>query len=202
MIYHQLNLSSLTNKIESVQYDVALAITGAIRTSREKLCQELGFQSLKVRTWLKRFCCLYKVVNKKQPPHLSDLILPFQRSLRNKGCIYESFCRTASFKNSFLPYAIKEWNKLDSGTRNSETYAFFPEMLLNFIRPIGNSTYNNYDPLEITLLTRLWIGFSYFSEHRFGHNFGDSLNLVLWKLSLHLIFFYAAKIILLYAEPL
>ena len=91
--------------------------------------------------------------------------------------------------------------KLDSGTRNSETYAFFPEMLLNFIRPIGNSTYNNYDPLEITLLTRLWIGFSYFSEHKFGHNFGDSLNLVLWKLSLHLIFPYAAKIILFMQSP-
>ena len=27
----------------------------------------------------------------------------FQRSSRNKGCIYEQFCRTVSFKNYFLP---------------------------------------------------------------------------------------------------
>ena len=32
--------------------------------------------------------------------------------------IYEP---TVSFKNSFLPYAIKEWNKLDSGIRNAKT---------------------------------------------------------------------------------
>ena len=30
VVYDQLNLSSLTNKIESIQYNAALAITGAI----------------------------------------------------------------------------------------------------------------------------------------------------------------------------
>ena len=45
-IYDQPNLSSLANKIESVQYNAALAITGAITgTSKEKLYQELGFES-------------------------------------------------------------------------------------------------------------------------------------------------------------
>ena len=44
VIYHQPNLCSLTNKIESVQYNAALAIAGAIsKTSKEKLYQELGF---------------------------------------------------------------------------------------------------------------------------------------------------------------
>ena len=44
VIYDQPNLSSLANKIESVQYNAALAITGTIRrTSTEKLYQELGF---------------------------------------------------------------------------------------------------------------------------------------------------------------
>ena len=40
VIYDQPNLSSLTNQIESVQYNAALVITGAIReTSKEKLYQ-------------------------------------------------------------------------------------------------------------------------------------------------------------------
>ena len=40
VIYNQRNLFSLANKIESVQYNLALAITGAIRgTSKEKLYQ-------------------------------------------------------------------------------------------------------------------------------------------------------------------
>ena len=81
-----------------------------------------------------------------------------------------------SFKNSFLPYTIKEWNKLDSEIRNAETYASFRKMLLNFIRPIGNSTYKIYDPLGIKLLTRFWLGFSHLFEHKFTHNFADSLN--------------------------
>ena len=47
VIYAQLNNSSLSVKIESVQYNAALAITGAIRgASKEKLFQELGFESL------------------------------------------------------------------------------------------------------------------------------------------------------------
>ena len=81
-----------------------------------------------------------------------------------------------SFKNSFLPYAIKEWNKLDSEIRNAKTYASFRKMLLNFIRPIGNSTHKIYDLLGIKLLTRLRLGFSHLSEHKFRHNFADSLN--------------------------
>ena len=49
-------------------------------------------------------------------------------------------------------------------------------MPLNFIRLIGNSTYKIYDRLGIKLLTRLWLGFSQLFEHKFRHNFADSLN--------------------------
>ena len=50
IVYDQPNNSSLSEKIESLQYNVALAITGAIKgSSKEKLYQELGFESLKDR---------------------------------------------------------------------------------------------------------------------------------------------------------
>ena len=81
-----------------------------------------------------------------------------------------------SFKNCFLPYAIKEWNKLDSEIRNAKRYASFRKMLLNFMRSIGNSTYKIYDPLGTKLLTRLRLGFSHLSEQKFRHNFANSLN--------------------------
>ena len=59
VIYDQPNNSRLSDKIESVQYNAALAITGAIRgTSKEKLHQELGLQSLKDRRWLRRMAYL------------------------------------------------------------------------------------------------------------------------------------------------
>ena len=56
VIYDQSNNSSLSDKIESVQYNAALEITSAIRgTSKEKLYQELGLDSLRNRRWLRMF---------------------------------------------------------------------------------------------------------------------------------------------------
>ena len=60
-----------------------------------------------------------------------------------------------SFKNHFLPYAIKEWSKLDAEIRNAETYASFRKMLQNFLRPTGKATYKIYDPLGVKLLTTI-----------------------------------------------
>ena len=48
VIYDQPNNFSLSNKIESVQYNAALAITGAIRgTSKDKLYQEFEVETLR-----------------------------------------------------------------------------------------------------------------------------------------------------------
>ena len=50
VIYGQHYNNSFHQKLESIQYNAALAITGAIRgSSREKLYQELGLESLKQR---------------------------------------------------------------------------------------------------------------------------------------------------------
>ena len=65
--------------------------------------------------------------------------------------VFMSHFAELSIKNCFLPYAIKEWNKLDFEIRNAKIYASFRKMLLNFTRPIGNSTCKIYDPLGIKL---------------------------------------------------
>ena len=50
VIYYQNNNNRLSQKIESIQYNAVLTITGSIRvTSTEKLYQELGLESLKDR---------------------------------------------------------------------------------------------------------------------------------------------------------
>ena len=56
VIYDQHYNNSFHQKLESVQYNAAPAITGAIRgSSREKLCQELGLESLQQRGGLENF---------------------------------------------------------------------------------------------------------------------------------------------------
>ena len=44
------------------------------------------------------------------------------------------------------------------------------------MRPLENDTYGIYDPLGIRLPNRLRLGFSHLSEHKFRHNFTDTLN--------------------------
>ena len=71
MIYDQLQNESFWDKIESIQYKDALAITGAIQgTSREKIYQELGLEPLKLRRWYKRLCCMYKIMTEIAPNYL------------------------------------------------------------------------------------------------------------------------------------
>ena len=68
VIYDQPNNSRFSDKIESAQYNAALAINGAIRgTSKEKLYQELGLQSLKDGRWLRLMSYLYKIISTKLP---------------------------------------------------------------------------------------------------------------------------------------
>ena len=64
IIYHQPNNQAFSTKLEAAQYYAALAITGAIRgTSRIKVYQKLGLESLKSRRWFRRLCYFYKTKN-------------------------------------------------------------------------------------------------------------------------------------------
>ena len=103
VIYEQPNNNRLSDKLGSIQYHAALAITGAIRgTSREKLYQELGLESMKDRRWLRRLCYSHKVLSTKLPTYLYELIPPIINSHRNPGCYRALHCRTDLFRNSFL----------------------------------------------------------------------------------------------------
>ena len=58
IIFDRAYNTSFHENIKSIQYKAALAITGAVRgTSREKLCQELGFESLQQRRRYRKLCC-------------------------------------------------------------------------------------------------------------------------------------------------
>ena len=55
VVYDKHSNDAFSNKLETVQYNSALAITGAIKgTSCEKLYQELGLEYLQQRRWMRR----------------------------------------------------------------------------------------------------------------------------------------------------
>ena len=119
---------SFQNKLESVQYDAALAITGAIRgSSREKLYQELGLESLKSRRWYRKLCLFFKLKKNKHPSYLFDIIpkVLSTRTTRNHNNIPLFNVKHEYFRNSFFPSIVIEWNKLDNNIRNSESLSAF-----------------------------------------------------------------------------
>ena len=75
IIYDQAYNTSFHQKLELLQCNACLAITGAIRgTSREKLYEELGLESLQLRRWFRKLSCFYKLFNSERPHYLFKLI--------------------------------------------------------------------------------------------------------------------------------
>ena len=95
---------------------------------------------------------------------------------RNSDNITPFKVRYNFFKNSFFPSATIEWKKLDLEILNSDFLEIFKKSLLNFIRRNSNNVRNINNPLELKLLTRLRIIFSHIKEHKFKHNFQDSVD--------------------------
>ena len=147
---------AFSNQWETVQYNAALAITGAIKkTSREELYQELGLEYLQQRRWMRRLCLFYKVVSTKLPAYIYDIIPPVRQSQRHLNTFKSISCRTEYFKNSFFPCVIGEWNKLNPEIRRSGSYNIFRKSILNFIRPSASKVYNINDAIGIKLITKL-----------------------------------------------
>ena len=89
IIYDQPQNESFCEKIESVQYRAALAITGAIQgTSRDKLYHELGLESLKSRRWYKRLSCMFKIMKREAPNYLINLIRRCEQTIRTRNISY------------------------------------------------------------------------------------------------------------------
>ena len=166
IVYDQPSNDAFSNKLETVRYNAALAIMRAVkRTSREKLYQELGLEYLHQRRWMRRFCLFYKVVSTKLTAFIYDTIPPVSQSQRHPNTFNSISCRTEYFKNSFLPYVIGEWNKLNPEIQRCGSYNIFWKSILIFIRPSASKVYIINVAIDIKLITRLRLGFSHLREH-------------------------------------
>ena len=84
VVYNQPSNYAFSNKLETVKYNAALAITGAIKgTSREKLYQQLGLEYFQQRRCMRRLCLFYKVVSTKLPAYIYNIIPPVSQSQRH-----------------------------------------------------------------------------------------------------------------------
>ena len=110
IIYDRAYNTSFHQNVESIQYNAALAVTGAVRgTSREKLYQELDFESLRKGRWYRKLCCLFKIIKKQSPCYLFQLVPPpnIRYFSRNSENIPPTSYKTRLFKKLLFPLDYK-----------------------------------------------------------------------------------------------
>ena len=115
---------SVQQKVETIQYNAALAITSAIRSFfMEKLYQELGLETLQQRRWYRNLCCFYKIPKSQSPKCLYSIILTHNMSYRTRQCnkIPAKNVKHEFFKSTFFPSTITEWNKLEWKINSSKS---------------------------------------------------------------------------------
>ena len=168
ILYDKPGNQNFENKIERVQYKACIAITGAIQgSSKERLYDELGLISLKERRWYNKLIFFYKIVNGLLPKYLQSFLETYSQetySLRSQSSdkLKSIPCRTKTFKNTFFPYCIDEWNNLDKEIRNAKSLYKFRKFVKT--EKPGNSLYNVHDPVGVKLLSRLRLQFSHFAS--------------------------------------
>ena len=166
-------------KLDSIQYNVCLAITGALRgTSKEKIYKELGLESLQFWSWYKKLGMFYKIPKNKSPQYLFKRTRekPYAYATRNIDNIPYFKIRHNVFKRSFFPSLIIEWNNVDPTLWNSKSFVVFKNSVLKFIRPSPNNVFSYDNHKVIRLITWLHIGMNCLCEHKFKNSFQDCWN--------------------------
>ena len=154
ILYDQAYNISFHHKLESIQYNACLTITGAMRgTSKEKHYKELGLESLQLRRWYRKLGIFFKIYKSKSFQYLCKLIpeKTHAYATRNVDSIPCFKIRHNFFKNCFFSSTNIEWNNLDLTLGNSKNFVDFKNSTLKFIRPSPSNVFdcNNYKALEL-----------------------------------------------------
>ena len=104
-------LTDLMDKVERIQYQAALAVTGAWQgSSRSKLYEELGWESLSERRWCRRILQIHKIVSNKAPSYLKDKLPRHRRPLyghNNNNTFHEIRCRSSRYMSPRCNYFLE-----------------------------------------------------------------------------------------------
>ena len=175
-----ITLSSVMEIVEKVQYQAALAVTGAWQgSSRSKLYEELGWESLSDRRFTRRILQVHKIVDGISPVYLRNKMPPNRNVLGNPGVslpyvFHNIQCRTVRFSNSFFPDAILSWNNQISNFEHFPNFVTFKKHLLSLFRPTKKSTFRVFNPRYLRHIFQLRLGLSRLNSHKNHHNFADT----------------------------
>ena len=163
-------------RVEKLQYQAALAVTGAWQgTSRVKIYEQLGWESLSDRRMSKRVLQLHKIIDGKTPAYLHDKLPPNRNvviSLPN--VFHEIRCRTDRYQNSFFPNAVSQWNTFISDFSDFPSFSDLKKHVISLIRPQPKDVFDVFQPTLLRYLFQLRLGLSRLRHHKKSHNFADT----------------------------
>ena len=173
-----LTLNYTMSALERTQYQAALAVSGAWKGSnRDKIYEELGWETLDNRRYLRRLIMIYKIIKKLTPEYLRDPIPSRgQYNFRSPDLLPLIPCRSTRYRNSFYPDSIKLWNNIGPEFRNAESLSIFKRSILRIIRPTKKDTFNIHNREGVKWIFQLRVGLSPLRKHKANHNFIDTPN--------------------------
>ena len=139
----------IAEKLEQTQYSAAFAVTGAWRgTNRQRLYEELDWESLYHGRWYRRLCHFFKLLLSRSPGCLFDEILPERQMGYSLMKVREYEVHTVStnrFVNTYFYNTLYEWNLLGEEVKKSVSLSQFKNKFLKIVRPQENFIYNISD---------------------------------------------------------
>ena len=123
------------NELEKNQLEAGRIVTGTTKLINiQKLYDELRWDKLSDKRRLHKLQLFYKMDNHLAPDYLCNLLPPHIGEvslypLRNADNYTQIHSMTALYGSSFLPSAIREWNKLLTEHRNAESQDMFKALI-------------------------------------------------------------------------
>ena len=161
--------SIFNDKVEAVQYNAALAITGCVLgTSREKLYSELGLTSLYDRRPFHRPYVYYIILNNLTPEYLRIFIHDSIRRLYAMRTDRDNVlpARTQKYRYCFFPDTSNAWNLLRSFIKSSPSLSIFNKRYMNFFIIKPSVIYGIHNPIGLSCLTPSCVGLSHLRSHK------------------------------------
>ena len=172
-------LNSLMAKAESIQYQAALAVTGAWQGSnRSKLYEELGWEALSDLRMSRRILQIHNIINNKTPSYLKDKLPPIRvagyNPNHNCDIFQELRSRSNRYMYSFFPDATTSWNNIMKHFQNTPSFNTLKDHIISLVRPKSKSIFGIHDHLRLRYLFQLRVNLSPLRSHKKHHNFIDT----------------------------
>ena len=164
--------------MENIQYKAGKIVTGALHyTSKDKLNQELGWESIIVRGNILCLNIFHKIHRFETRPLIRSCMpkpdIEKRQMTRSKGGYIPFQYQNKIFNTSFFPNTLKLWNNLPQQTRVLDMQDF-KTSIKTLLKPKRHKHFNCGSKIGNKLLTQIRVGRSDLMLHKFTLGFSES----------------------------